>query len=456
MIRKKDADKNKDDNKKTDGESPAIVLKLDLRCHCQGCARKVKSSIRHIQGVESVNVDMAGNIITVTGEVDPTRVKERIKKKMIKKVEIVSPQVSATKEVQSSTVVLKILLHCQGCMDRIRRTVSKFKGVESAIPDASKDLIFVKGTMNVNELVPHLKQKFKRQVDVVLPNNDDKSDEKIDVKEVKFEGFGRKEKGNNGGDGEKKKDGEKYMKKDELNADASKSVSLTGFPFPTGFYGEKNKDEVKADESKSVKFKGVDKKEKENNGGDGEKKKGGGKDMKKDEVKAEVSKSVEFKGVDKKEKRHNGGDGEKKKDGEKYMKKDEVNADASKSVSLTGFPFPTQFYGEKNKDGDKDIKKDEVKADASKRVEVVNKLEYCGQNPFAYTMPMYNESYYNQDYGISTSNHGYENMGYANHGYAMQYSNGPPPPPPMYMHDSRGLDAGMFSDENPNAACSIM
>ncbi|GKG43828.1 hypothetical protein Tco_0482921, partial [Tanacetum coccineum] len=124
---------------------------------------------------------------------------------------------------------------------------------------------------------------FKRQVDVVLPNNDDKSDEKIDVKEVKFGGFGRKEKGNNGGDGEKKKDGEKYMKKDEVNADASKSVSLTGFPFPTGFYDEMNKDgdkdmkkdEVKADASKSVKFKGVDKKEKENNGGDGEKKKGG-------------------------------------------------------------------------------------------------------------------------------------------------------------------------------------
>ncbi|GJS34361.1 hypothetical protein Tco_0532743 [Tanacetum coccineum] len=112
--------------------------------------------------------------------------------------------------------------------------------------------------------------------------------------------------------------------------------------------------------------------------------------------------------------------------------------------------------GEKKKDSDKDKKKDEVKADASKSVEVVNKLEYYGQNPFAYSMPMYNQSYYNQDYGISTSNHGYENMGYANHGYAMQYSNGPPPPPPMYMHDSRGLDTGMFSDENPNAACSIM
>lgn len=39
-------------------------------------------------GVESVNVDMATNKITVTGKVDPARVKERIEKKMKKKVEI--------------------------------------------------------------------------------------------------------------------------------------------------------------------------------------------------------------------------------------------------------------------------------------------------------------------------------------------------------------------------------
>ena len=243
-------------------------------------------------------------------------------------------------------------------------------GVESVIPDASKDLVLVKGTMNVNELVPYLKQKFKREVDVVLPKKDEKSDEKKDVKkEVKSEGVDKKMKANNGGDGEKKKDGDKDKKKDQLKADASKSVE-----------------------------------------------------------KKDVKKEVKFEGVDKKEKGKNGGNGEKKKDGD----------------------------GVKKKDGDAVKKKDEVKADASKSVEVVNKLEYYGQNPFTYTMPAYNQSYYNQDYGISTSNHGYANAGYANYGYPMQYSNGPPPPPPMYMQDSRGLDMGMFSDEDPNAACSIM
>nr|GEU78530.1 heavy metal-associated domain, HMA [Tanacetum cinerariifolium] len=298
--KKKDASKNKDDKKKIDGESVTVVLKLDL--HCEGCAKKVKSSIRHFEGVESVNVDMAGNKIMITGKVDPARVKERIEKKTKKKVEMVSPQVKKDdKKYDEKSPDKK--------SDDKKADAKKPKEIQTS----TVDLVLVKGTMNVNELVPHLKQKFKREVDVVLPKKDEKSDEKKDVKkEIKFEEVDKKEKGNNGGDGEKKKD------------------------------------------------------------------------------------------------------------------------------------------------GDKDKKKDEVKADASKSIQVVNKLEHHGQNPFTYTMPMYNQNYYNQDYGISTSNHGYENMGYANHGYAMQYSNGPPPPPPMYIHDSRGLDTGMFSDENPNAACSIM
>ncbi|KAI3683818.1 hypothetical protein L1987_84333 [Smallanthus sonchifolius] len=323
------------DDKKDSGEkkSDAVVLKLDL--HCDGCAKKVKSSIRHFKGVETVIADIAGNKLTVTGNVDPASVKERIEKKTRKKVEVVSPQlkkdggggekkagdkpsekktgdvkadVKKPKEIQSTTVVLKIPLHCEGCIHKIKRTVSKIKGVESAIPDASKDLVLVKGTMNVNELVPYLKQKLKRDVQMVLPKKDDK-------KEEKGEGGGdKKEKG--GGDGEKKKAEEKAA------------------------------------------------------GGDGEKKK------------------VEGKAV--------GGDGGGK--------------------------------------------------DGSRSIEVVNKLEYHGQIPYTYTMPMYNQSYYNQDYGVSPFDHG----------YAMQLSNGPPPPPPMYFQDPRVPDVEMFSDENPNAACSIM
>ncbi|KAI3738268.1 hypothetical protein L2E82_28291 [Cichorium intybus] len=333
---KKDSGKTKPADaggaKKADTSSVTVVLKLDL--HCDGCAKKVTKSIRHFEGVESASADIEGNKLTVTGKVDPTSVKERVEHKTKKKVEIISPQPKKDdkkagdkppekkadekktedkkpKEIQSSTIMLKIPLHCDGCAHKIKRTVSKIKGVESVIPDASKDLVIVKGTMDVKELTPYLKDKLKRDVGIVLPKKDEKSDDKKDDKKEKFKGDDKKvkETGDGGGGGEKKKD---------------------------------------------------------------EGKAGGGKD-------------------------------------------------------------------------------------GSRSVEVVNKLEYYGQNPYTYTIPTYNQNYYSQDYGVSTSsNHGYVNEGYANLGYATQYSNGPPPPPPMYLNDARGnLDTRMFSDENPDA-CSIM
>ncbi|KAJ0728968.1 putative heavy metal-associated isoprenylated plant protein/5/6 [Helianthus annuus] len=76
--------------KKPDAGPVTVVLKLDL--HCEGCAKKIKKSISTFEGVESVRADTAGNKLTVTGKVDPTRVKERVEFKTKKKVDILSPQ----------------------------------------------------------------------------------------------------------------------------------------------------------------------------------------------------------------------------------------------------------------------------------------------------------------------------------------------------------------------------
>ncbi|KAI3809351.1 hypothetical protein L1987_25323 [Smallanthus sonchifolius] len=345
--------------KKPDGGPVTVVLKLDL--HCDGCAKKIKKSISQFEGVESVKADTAGNKLTVTGKVDPTRIKERVEFKTKKKVEILSPQPKKDgaggeekkkdnppekkpddkkaddkkpKEPQSSTVVLKIPLHCDGCIKKIKRTISKIDGVESVMPYSGKDLVTVKGTMNVKELVPHLKEKFKRKVDIAPPKKEEKGGDTKDDK---------KEKGGNTKDDKKEK-------------------------------GEG----------------GGDKKEKEGGGG------GGGGDR---------------------QAAGGGGGGE----------------------------------------------------DKNKSIEVVNKFEYNGQNPYTYTMPMYNQNYYKQDYGASSSSsHGYVYQGY-NNGYPMPMNMGmgmgmgyshapaPLPPPPMYLNDTRGYqpDTGMFSDENPNA-CSLM
>ncbi|GJW21105.1 heavy metal-associated domain, HMA containing protein [Tanacetum coccineum] len=221
-----------EDKKKLDEGPITIILNLDL--HCEGCAKKVKKSIRYIQGVDSVKADSANNKLTIVGKLDPLYIKERVEHKTKKKVEIISPKPKKDEggdkkgnekplEPQSATVALKISLHCDGCIQKIKRIISKIDGVESVKPDANKNLVTVKGTMNMKELIPYLKDKLKRNVDIVVPpkKEENKVDEKKDEKKVEG-GDNKKEKD---GDNDKKKDaveksedGEKKKKNDEAEA----------------------------------------------------------------------------------------------------------------------------------------------------------------------------------------------------------------------------------------------
>lgn len=67
-----------------------------------------------------------------------------------------------------------------------------FAGVDKVEIDAPKDLVTVKGTMDVKQLAPYLREKLKRSVDVVPPPP------------KKDEGGGNKPKEGGGGGGDKK------------------------------------------------------------------------------------------------------------------------------------------------------------------------------------------------------------------------------------------------------------
>ncbi|KAK4348487.1 hypothetical protein RND71_031242 [Anisodus tanguticus] len=206
--------KNEAGEKKNVGPT-AIVLKLDL--HCEGCAKKVKRSIRHFEGVEEVKADCESGKLTVKGNVDPTWLKDKVASKTKKKVELVSPppkkddggsgggdkksdekkveekkpEDKTPKEPQVSTVVLKIRLHCDGCAHKIKRIIKKIDGVEEVKVDSEKDLVTVKGTMDFKDLIPYLKDKLKRSVEIVPPKKDDGGGEK---KEKEGGGGEKKEK----------------------------------------------------------------------------------------------------------------------------------------------------------------------------------------------------------------------------------------------------------------------
>ncbi|KAJ0967311.1 hypothetical protein J5N97_024228 [Dioscorea zingiberensis] len=236
------------------GGQVTVVLKVDM--HCEGCAKKVKKSVKGFEGVESVAVDHGSNKLTVIGKVDPWKLRDRVEEKTRKKVELISPKdqpkkddssakkadvpdggskdakkpdEKKAKQVTASTVVLKIRLHCEGCIQRIRKTILKIKGVESVVFEAAKDLVTVKGTMDVKGLPATLKEKLKRSVEIV-PAKKEGGDAGGEKKEKGGDGGGeKKEKGGDGG-GEKKKEGGGGggggEKKDEKAAAAAPAMTM--------------------------------------------------------------------------------------------------------------------------------------------------------------------------------------------------------------------------------------
>jgi len=60
--------------------------------HCEGCARKVRRSLKDFPGVEEVITDCKSHMVVVKGEkAEPLKVLERIQKKGHRKVELLSP-----------------------------------------------------------------------------------------------------------------------------------------------------------------------------------------------------------------------------------------------------------------------------------------------------------------------------------------------------------------------------
>ncbi|XP_071711694.1 heavy metal-associated isoprenylated plant protein 3-like [Rutidosis leptorrhynchoides] len=202
-------------NNKNDG-SVMLLLKIDM--HCEGCAKKVVKTVYSLEGVELVKRgDNDFKKITVIGKVNPVKLCENVEQKLKKKVELISPVInknndgknsnnfdaktvavkedSKPKKIQVTTTVLKMSLHCQGCIDKIRKTVKKTEGFMEMSIDKSKDLVIVKGGIDVNKLITTLKNKHNIKAEVV-PVKDNISND------------GGKKGKRGGGDGEEKENGD--------------------------------------------------------------------------------------------------------------------------------------------------------------------------------------------------------------------------------------------------------
>ncbi|KMT16834.1 hypothetical protein BVRB_2g043150 [Beta vulgaris subsp. vulgaris] len=64
---------------KRKNRKPLQTVEIKVKMDCDGCERRVRNSVIHIKGVKSVDVNRKQSKVTVTGNVEPNRVLNKVK-----------------------------------------------------------------------------------------------------------------------------------------------------------------------------------------------------------------------------------------------------------------------------------------------------------------------------------------------------------------------------------------
>ncbi|XP_059302637.1 heavy metal-associated isoprenylated plant protein 3 [Lycium ferocissimum] len=238
--------KSEEQQKKEGGKNEgnqSVVLKVDF--HCDGCVRKIIKVVRSFEGVEKVICDNDANKVTAIGKVDPLKLKEKMERKLKKPVQLISPlpkdckkeknqnendtkgtkgddKKNKEKEPPVTTTVLKLHLHCEGCIEKMHKIITKNKGYKEMKIDHEKDLVTVTGSIDMKELVEELKKKLKKDVEIVPP---------------KKEGGEKKD----GGDGKgKAKDGQGGGDNKVVNNGMHNEKDQFGYPYMDQIFSDEN------------------------------------------------------------------------------------------------------------------------------------------------------------------------------------------------------------------------
>ncbi|XP_052174461.1 heavy metal-associated isoprenylated plant protein 3-like [Diospyros lotus] len=296
------------------------------------------------------------------------------------------------------TVELKLDLHCEGCVKKIKRTVrSNLRGVKEVKADLSSSKVTVIGKVDPETVKEIVEYKLHKKVELVSPQP-------------------KKPAATGGGGGDKKPE-EKSDKKseDKKSDDKPPKESTAVFKIPLHCEGCAHKIRRTIQKFKGVTSATID----------------GQKDL----VTVTGTMAV--------------------KDLATFLKEK-----LKRGVEIVQPKKEAGGGGKTEKEGGAD-KKDKEAANAGEKKVEANKMEYYGYSANSYNvMPIVHSQGYPVDhgYGMPMYHKGYVgpsyDQGYGSHGYAVAGSSQPPPPPPPppmpYAHAPQ-----MFSDENPNA-CSVM
>ncbi|XP_010467978.1 PREDICTED: heavy metal-associated isoprenylated plant protein 3-like [Camelina sativa] len=181
-------DKSEKKNQKSGGDSSVdksdkktqckeIVLKVYM--HCEGCASQVSHCLRGYDGVEQIKTEIGNNKVVVSGKFDdPMKILRRVQNKFSKNAELISPKPNPKQDQkkepqqkkettpQIKTVILKMNMHCEGCVNEIKKGIGKIKGVQTVEPDRAKSTVVVRGDMDPQKLVEKIKKKLGKHAEL--------------------------------------------------------------------------------------------------------------------------------------------------------------------------------------------------------------------------------------------------------------------------------------------------
>nr|AHI42989.1 heavy metal-associated protein [Atriplex canescens] len=181
-------EKGSTDEAKKNDNNENIVIKVDMHCQCEACAKKISKALRGYQGVEEVVVDRKTNTVKVKGKTgEGLKLCDRIRYKTGRNAQLLSPLPKPPQKDEKPkqeenkdeppkkdqpppvvTVVLKAHMHCEACAQHLRKRIRKIKGIESVETDVGKSTVTVKGVIGDPEaLAQYVHKKTKKQVSII-------------------------------------------------------------------------------------------------------------------------------------------------------------------------------------------------------------------------------------------------------------------------------------------------
>ncbi|CAN0896099.1 Heavy metal-associated isoprenylated plant protein 8 [Linum grandiflorum] len=147
--------------------------------HCEGCVTQINKCLTGFGGVEDVLIEENGIVVANGNNLDPLKLLARLQSKYSRNVELISPipkpkpPVQDKKEPPSKpepklkTLLLKVLMFCQGCADDIERTVGKMQGVVSVEAEMNSSTVVVIGFFDPERLVEKVRKQLGKKVEVL-------------------------------------------------------------------------------------------------------------------------------------------------------------------------------------------------------------------------------------------------------------------------------------------------